>query len=73
MSQSGMVERISALRRHHAVLIERAAERFRNGKESLAASDARAAAKISEALVDIDRSLGNLCADNRLLEWEPKR
>lgn len=70
--ETTMEERILALRAEHAQQLARASKRFGEGHASSAAIASESATKIASELADITRRLGNLCAEFRLLEWEPK-
>jgi hypothetical protein len=66
-------ERIDVLRNEFRAQLNKARQEFDRDKPSLAAAAAENAARIATKLSDLNRELGNLCADFRLLEWQPDK
>lgn len=63
-------QRIAALDQRFEELLTEAADQYDRRKLAAAAYAAEQARKIAGELQDIERRLGNLCSDHRLLEWK---
>lgn len=68
-TKSTLEQRLEALRAEHTACTQNARTYAQQGKWSLAEQSAKKAAKIAALFTEVERDVGNLCADHHVLEW----